>query len=227
MKVIKRLLTIALMALAGVSLASCATGGLKSSNSLGYGPVSMRAPYASYSQYFGYVSPDVKPDGKYKGKDVYYLYFWVPAVIDEVGISMYSPADKEPSDSDFKSPAYDAGMAKDKDAFFDTYIVLDRMDILDPTKIKDGGKVFSTLQTNDDDSEMPANPSGSHYNSLLRHVSEVSDPMKALVRGVYRIGFTSFRGNVQGSYIATIGTTIPGVKVAATLDELHKIVNEE
>nr|WP_232011707.1 LipL32 family surface lipoprotein [Moritella yayanosii] len=63
-----------------------------------------------------------------------------------------------------------------------------------------------------------ANPSGSSYNSLLRQVSEVSSPTKALVRGVYRISFTSFRSAIEGSFEATIDTNVPGVNIAASLE---------
>ena len=207
-----------------LSLVACGGGfTIKSSNQTG----PMRVPYTSVVKYFGYVSPDVKPDGKYKGKDVFYLYIWVPAVIDEAGVAMYSPSDLKPGESDFKHPAYDKGIASGPDKFFDTYLVLEKMKITDPTKIEAGGAVMSQLATNDDTSEIPANPSGRSYNSLLRHVSDTSNPLKALIRGVYRIGFTSFRGKVQGSYIAQVGTNIPGVKIAPSLKELHKMVNAE
>lgn len=139
---------------------------------------------------------------------------------------MYSPSDKKPGEKDFKHSVFDSGMSKDPQAYFDTFLVLERMDIIDPTKIKGGGKVFGELASNDDSSEMHANPGGQTYNSLLRHASEPNDPLKALVRGVYRITFTSFRGGVTGSYIATIGTNIPGVVVASSLEELHKLVNK-
>ena len=53
----------------------------------------------------------------------------------------------------------------------------------------------------------------------------MNNPSEALVRGVYRISFTSFRSNVEGSFEATIGTNVPGVKIAASLEELHELVN--
>lgn len=218
----------AAIALLGIGLAGCsAPGGLKSSNRVGIGPLGVSSPYASYATYYGYVSPDVRPAGTYKGKDAYYLYFWVPAVIDEVGVSMYSPSDKKPADAEFKSANYLAQIQKDPKAYFDTYLVLERMDIIDPTKIKNGGNAISTLEENDDTSELPANPGGLHYNSLLRAQTETSNPLKALVRGVYRITFTSFRGQVKGSYIATVGTNVPGVKIASSLAELHQMVNSQ
>ncbi len=212
-----------------VSMASsCSQTGLYSSNWEGFGPFTARTPYTSYVDYYGYVDSKVQPQGKYKGKDAYYLYLWVPAVIDEVGVSMKSPApaDEPPEEGAFKHPYFDTGVAADAEAYFDTYLALEKMDILEPEKIKDGGSVLGLLTTNDDNSDMGPNPGGSNYNSLLRHESEVSNPLKALTRGVYRIVFTSFRGNVKGSYVAQVGTNIPGSSIAATLEELHKAVNQ-
>lgn len=157
-----------------VFLAGCSGAQLKSSNATSLAGFEMRAPYVNYSDYFGYVNQSVKPDGKYKGKDAYYLYLWVPAAIDELGVSMVSPAPKEPKEGDFIHPNFNAGMEKSSEAFFDTYLALDRLQITDPTKIKDGGKVLQSLASNDDSSELDANPSGAKYNSLLRQVSDLS-----------------------------------------------------
>lgn len=209
------------------SLTACISTGpaLTSSNTQSVAGVEVHAPYLNYTNYFGYVDAKSKPQGKYKGKDAYYLYAWVPAVVDEIGVSMISPATSTPSKGDFKSETFIANEENTADKFFDTYIVLDRLAIIDPAKISQGGNVLSTLTYNDDSSELPANPSGSTYNSLLRQVSEVSSPTKALVRGVYRISFTSFRSAIEGSFEATVGTNVPGVKIAASLEELHALVN--
>jgi len=198
----------------------------KSSKTEGVGPLKVNLPYVKYEKYFGYVDTNVKPEGKYKDKDAYYLYLWVPAAIDELGVSMVSPAIDKPGKKDFVHSVFKKGMKKDKKAFFDTYLVLDKLDISDTKKIVNGGKVIKTLKTNDDSSELPKNPGGKKYNSILRHESKVSSPTESLVRGVYRISFTSFRGKVNGSYMATIGSNIPGIKVANSLEKLSKLVNK-
>ena len=205
---------------------SCAGNPLKSSNKKGFGPLSFSAPYMNYATYHGFVSPGASADGKYKGKKAYYLYFWVPAVIDEVGVSMVSPAKDMPSKDGFKNSIFDKAFAKDNKSFFDTFIALEKLAIIDSKKIKNGGRVLQELTSNDDSGELKANPSGSKYNSLLRHQSVVSNPLKALSRGVYRVSFTSFRGQVKGSYKAQIGTNIPGVKISDSLEGLHKLVNQ-
>lgn len=211
-----------------LSLTACmATGpALKSSISEGVAGLEARLPYANYSNYFGYVDKSIKPDGKYKNKDAYYLYAWVPAAVDEIGVSMMSPAVSKPSNADFVNANYTKKFGNDPKTYFDTYIVLDRMNIIDPANIKKGGKSLQTLTLNDDSSELPKNPGGQSYNSLLRQTTDINNPSKALVRGVYRISFTSFRSAVEGSFEATVGTNVPGVKIASSLDELHKLVNE-
>ncbi|MDB2387207.1 Lipl32 family lipoprotein [Shewanella sp.] len=209
------------------SLGACMSTGpaLKSSNSESVAGIEARVPYANYTNYYGYVDKKTEPQGQYKGKDAYYLYAWVPAAVDEIGVSMVSPAANKPAESDFVNELYTELNESNPDKFFDTYIVLDRLNILDTAKIKKGGESLQTLTYNDDSSELPANPGGRNYNSLLRQVSDINNPTKALVRGVYRISFTSFRGEVEGSFEATVGTNIPGVKIASSLEELHKLVN--
>jgi hypothetical protein len=57
----------------------------------------------------------------------------------------------------------------------------------------------------------------------MRISSETSNPTKALVMGLYRIGFTTFKtGEVQGSFIAQIGAVVklPGIKIAKDLESL-------
>ncbi|MFT7558426.1 MAG: hypothetical protein ACI93R_000320 [Flavobacteriales bacterium] len=224
----KLLKVIGLSAIAFTLTTGFSVGGndLKSSKKIKKGPVEISAPYAKYTKYYGYVDKNVTPEGKYQNKDAYYLYVWVPAAADEIGLSMISPAKGKAGKKDFKHSNFSVGMKADKKAYFDTYLVLDRMSLTDPAKIKDASKVLDTLAKNDDSSELPKNPGGSKYNSLLRHESQLGNPTKAIVRGLYRITFTSFRGSVQGSYLATIGTNIPGIKVAASLEELHAIVNK-
>lgn len=76
---------------------------------------------------------------------------------------------------------------------------------------------------------MPAQPSGSKYNSLMRITSDTSNPMKSLTMGLYRIGFTTYKkGEVQGSFLAQIGAPIklPGVAIAASADQLMASVKK-
>ena len=222
-------ITLLLAVLLAATFMSCGGGfySLKSSRYVTKMGKKFRLPYVKTVKYYGYINPDVKPQGKYRGKDAYYLYMWVPLAIDEVGVAMYSPAKSNPTKKDFVHPQFKENFEKAPDAYFDTYLALERMVVLQATKSKDA-KDASThkLSTNDDTSEIPANPGGRRYNSLLRVKTQTSNIAKALVRSVYRITFTSFRGNVEGSYLVQVGTNIPGVKIAASLERLHKLVNE-
>lgn len=69
---------------------------------------------------------------------------------------------------------------------------------------------------------MPAQPSVSRYNSLMRISGDTSNPTKSIVMGLHRIEFTTYKtGEVEGSFLAQIGAPIklPGVAIA------HKIEN--
>ena len=187
----------------------------------------IRVPYTSLVSYFGYVGADSKPDAVKDGKKYYYLYVWIPVAAPELGIRMISPVpdNEKPSATDFVSATYEKN-ATDKASYFDTWIALDKASgILSKDDIKAKAKTatYTTIDKNDDSGEMPANPGGSKYNSLMRITSEVSNPTKALTVGLYRIGFTTYKvGEVKGSFLAQLGApiSIPGVVIASTIDEL-------
>lgn len=188
----------------------------------------IRIPYTSMTSYFGYVGGDSKPDEEKGGKKYYYIYVWIPVAAPELGIRMISPVpeNEKPSASDFQSAVYEKNSA-DKTSFFDTWIAFDKASgIISAADIKAKAKSagWNNIDKNDDSGEMPANPSGSKYNSLMRITSEISNPLKALTTGLYRIGFTTYKtGDVKGGFLAQIGSpiSIPGIVIANTLDELQ------
>ncbi|MFT3743484.1 MAG: LipL32 family surface lipoprotein [Pyrinomonadaceae bacterium] len=188
----------------------------------------IRIPYTSVTSYYGYVGGDTKPDEEKGGKKYYYIYVWIPVAAPELGIRMISPVPdgEKPSATDFISSNFEKNAA-DKASYFDTWIAFDKASgIFSSADIKSKAKsaTWNTIDRNDDSSEMPANPSGSKYNSLMRLTSELSDPMRALTVGLYRIGFTTFKtGDVKGGFMAQIGSPInmPGMVVASSLDDLQ------
>ncbi|GAB6391407.1 MAG: Lipl32 family lipoprotein [Treponematales bacterium] len=213
------------------TVTSCATAGLPVFGAeLGkraVGPKVVRLPYTSVTSYFGYIKPGAEPDAVVEGRKTYFIYVWVPLVAPELGIRMISPVPKgaEPKEGDFVTAAYEAEGKTDTTHFFDTWIQLERADSV--LSVEDFSKVDSTNWTryasNDDSSEMPKNPRGLRYNSLMRVESEVSNPLKALVRGLYRVSFTTFkRGEVEGSFLAQVAAPIalPGIVMGATVDEV-------
>ena len=185
----------------------------------------IRIPYTDCISYYGYVAPGAQPDAVVNGKNMFFLYVWIPIVAPEIGVRMCSPAAGAPKAGDFVSPDYTANTS-DKTNYFDTWINFERAaDIINPEDIK--AKAASTswilYESNDDSGEMPKQPSGSKYNSLLRVTSSTSEPLKALVRGLYRVGFTTYKvGEVKGSFLAQVGAPIkiPGVVVAKDINSL-------
>ena len=186
----------------------------------------IRVPYTDIQSYFGYIKPGETPDEVKNGKKMYYVYVWVPVAAPEIGVRMISPVPEnlKPGPNDYVSDSYRANMSDTK-SFFDTWVTLERAEGI--LKIDHAAKPKSakwvTIYKNDDSGEMPAQPSGSKYNSLMRITSNPSDPMKSLVMGLYRIGFTTYKtGEVQGSFLAQIGAPVklPGVAIAANPADL-------
>jgi len=189
----------------------------------------IRVPYTDVISYYGYIKPGTAPDEERGGKKYYYLYVWIPAVAPEIGVRMISPVpDKmKPEASDVVSPDYEANKA-DNTSYFDTWISLEKASgvvSLNDIVAKGKSATWNIIDQNDDSGEMPSQPSGSKYNSLMRITSEVSNPLKALTIGLYRIGFTTYKvGEVKGSFLAQVGSPVklPGVKIANTFEGLTK-----
>ena len=191
----------------------------------------VRLPYTSVVNYFGYVQPGSQPDEVREGKKMYYLYLWIPVVAPEIGVRMISPvADlAKPADKgDFVDAAFKDKGGADKTNYFDTWVRVERcLTAINPEDITKPCSQWTNFGDNDDSAELPAQPSGNKYNSVLRITSTPSDPLKALVRGMYRIAFTTYKvGEVQGSFLAQVGAPValPGVGIAKTPAELNKIV---
>lgn len=191
----------------------------------------IRVPYMSMINYFGYVAPGSQPDEVKDGKKMYYLYLWVPIVAPEIGVRMLSPVAGvvKPAEKDFVDASF-AAMSSDA-AYFDTWVRVERcLTAISPDDITKPCSQWTTFGENDDSSELPAQPSGSKYNSVLRITSTPSDPLKALLRGLYRIGFTTYKvGEVQGTFLAQVGAPIelPGTAIARSPADLHKLVTKQ
>jgi len=162
------------------------------------------------------------------GKKFYYIYVWVPAVAPEIGVRMLSPVGKTKIKNAIKSEAYKENASSSD--YFDTYITLERSTILRKEDISEEGvknATWTRLASNDDSGEMPKQPNGSSYNSLLRYKSEVGNPTKALTTGLYRVGFTTYKtGVVKGTFLAEVAAPVklPGVAMAKTIEDLLKVL---
>lgn len=189
------------------------------------GPKTIKVPYTDKISYLGYASPG-NEDEVVDGKKFYYIYLWVPVVAPEIGVRMLSPVGKTKVKNAIKSKAYIENASSSD--YFDTYITLERSTIFKKEDISEEGvknATWTRLASNDDSGEMPKQPSGSSYNSLLRYKSETGNPTKALTTGLYRIGFTTYKtGEVKGTFLAEVAAPVklPGVVMAKTIEDLLK-----
>ena len=193
------------------------------------GPKKIAIPYTDVVSYLGYANLGSEDEIK-DGKKFYYIYMWIPIIAPEIGVRMISPAVTVKSKNITESKDYIEN--KDSSDYFDTYITLERSDIFlkdDISAESVANASWYTLARNDDSSEMPKNPGGRSYNSLLRYESDINDPLSALSVGLYRIGFTTYKtGEVSGTFLAQVGSPIklPGVGIAKTIEELEVQINE-
>lgn len=189
----------------------------------------IRAPYTDVNSYFGYVSPDAKPDEEKDGKKYYYVYVWIPIAAPEIGVRMMSPAPSnvKAKSGDVVTADYEKNKS-DNSKYFDTWIALEKAEgiiTMQDATSKGATANWNRVEQNDDSSEMPKQPSGNSHNSLLRATSDINNPKKALTVGLYRITFTTFKtGEVMGSFLAQIGSPVklPGIKMANKLEDLFK-----
>lgn len=219
------LLSISMIALLSVNLNAQKLGKFGSSIEKKVGPKTIKVPYTDVISYLGYAEQG-KEDEIKEGKKFYYIYVWVPLVAPELGVRMMSPVGKTKIKKPLKADNFDAN-ANSKE-YFDTYITLERSSIVTVDGISEEGvknAKWFTLSKNDDSGEMPKNPGGSSYNSLLRYKSVASDPLKALTVGLYRVGFTTYKkGEVKGTFLAQVAAPVklPGVAMDKTIDGLLK-----
>lgn len=228
----KLIITLGLMLalVMSVSVQAQKLGNFGSSVEKKIGPKTIRVPYLDQVSYLGYATVGTEDEVK-DGKKYYYIYIWVPLVAPELGVRMMSPA-KDMKLKDAKMSSDYKEHEGDSD-FFDTYITLEKSDISKKKEISAeavANATWTVLDRNDDSSEMPAQPSGSNYNSLLRYKSQTSDPLKALTAGLYRVGFTTYKtGEVKGTFLAQIAAPIkiPGIEMAKTIEELLELLAKE
>jgi len=188
------------------------------------GPKTVKIPYTDVTSYLGYAEPGNEDEIK-DGKKYYYIYVWIPLIAPELGIRMLSPVGKtKVNKKAIKSPEY---LSNKKSAdYFDTYITLEKSNILTKEQISKeavSSANWTLLSRNDDSGEMPKQPSGSSYNSLLRYKSQTNNPLKALTAGLYRIGFTTYKtGEVKGTFLAEVAAPIklPGVLMVKNVESL-------
>ena len=223
MKLLKISLTVAIILLTVGNSTAQKLKSFGSSIEKKMGPVTKKVPYTDVVSYLGYAAIDTEDEVR-DGKKFYYIYVWIPAVAPELGLRMVSPVGKMKVKNAIKGSGYDDNASSED--YFDTYITLERSDIITKDKISNAKNAkWNTLASNDDSSELHKQPSGNSYNSVLRYKSKVGDPVGALTTGLYRIGFTTYKtGEVKGTFLAEVAAPIklPGVVMAKTIEELKR-----
>ena len=187
----------------------------------------IKLPYLDMNSYYGYIDSEKSPDEVRGGKSYYYLYVWIPLAVPEIGIRMVSPipSKMKPKSKDFASETFKSN-SSERVKYFDTWISLEKAsNVVSKESAVNNFETheWNQISYNDDSSELPKQPSGNSYNSLLRKISDVNDPLNSLTVGLYRIGFTTYKkGKVEGSFIAQIGATIkiPGVMIVEDINKL-------
>jgi hypothetical protein len=224
-------LSLAVICVAMFVIASCSSlPGLKSSftvsKTVAGKTMTSELPYPTSINYYGFIKPGAKPDGMVDGrKKAYYLYVWVPAVIAEMSVRMISPTGEiaSPSSGDIVSDTFKKASSAEKKmpTWFDTWLRVERMAAIMPGQIVAGSKrSLQKLGDNDDGDRTYDEKRHQKYNSYLtiklpnppKTASDISkiDPKKLLVRGLYRIAFTTYkRGEVKGSFVASVGVMFP------------------
>jgi hypothetical protein len=229
-KTIILLSIVCLTAFSGLKVTAQKLDKFGSSTEKTVGPKTIRVPYTDVISYLGYAATGQEDEVK-DGKKFYYIYIWIPLAAPELGVRMMSPVSASYKN---KKAIVSELYSKNKGSkdYFDTYITLERSNIIDASKISEEAvksAKWVTFESNDDSGEMPEQPSGSSYNSLLRYKSDMNNPAKALTAGLYRVGFTTYKvGEVSGTFLAEVGAPIklPGVAMAKTIDELLKLINK-
>ncbi|RYF10218.1 MAG: hypothetical protein EOO40_05570 [Deltaproteobacteria bacterium] len=195
------------------------------------GGAMQRPTYTTLRSFFGYVVPGAEPDEVRDDKKLHYVYVWVPGVTPELGVRMLSPAKSYalPKEGDLVDAAFLAN--RGSDVYFDPWIRFERcVTAANPEDIVKPCANWVIFGDNDDADELPAQPNGNRGNALVRVRSSTDDPTHALVRGVYRVAFTTNKpGEVQGSYLLQVGAPLElhGLIIAGTPAELAQAIGDK
>jgi hypothetical protein len=167
--------------------------------------------YNKIVTYFGYADSLSKPDEVRNDTGYYHMYFWLSDSVAELAARMISPVPVVvmPDRGDLVSENYYAN-EKDKTYYFDPWISIERANGITEQKdiAKSKSSTWIQLGFNDDSNELFAQPSGNHYNSLIRIKRRNDIGQKPFTPGLYRVRFTAYKkGKVRGSYLLQIGTT--------------------
>ena len=169
-----------------------------------------RPPYMSQVGYFGHVGT-AQPSRMEAGQAKNDIYLWLPTSTPELGVRFLSQVNGHAKPNAARDTVEEAFSSNSSDkAHFDPAIAVSRclaaLELGDVTK---PCPQWVDLGDNDDSPEMPADADGKYTNSLVRIATHLDDPLKALVRGLYRVTFTAAKGSqLQGNYVMQLGAPV-------------------
>lgn len=184
-----------------------------------------RTPYASTRAWFGHLSSETAPDTAEGDAPLRYLYVWLPNAAPELGVRVVSPAAgwATPAADDLQGPGFADHAAAP--AGFDPTVTLERcVNAMNPEDLLVACDYWAALGENDDSTELPPPPeSKEKTNALVRVTSEPDEPLRALIRGLYRVGVWSAKGAPpDGTYWLQLGAArdVGRILIARTPAEL-------
>lgn len=159
-----------------------------------------QTPYPATRSWFGHLAADAQPDTAAEEPPLRYLYVWLPNAAPELGVRVVSPVVgwTVPSADDLQAPGYAEHAAEG--VGFDPQVTLERcVNAMNPEDLLVPCEYWAALGENDDSGELPPPPeSTAKIQALLRVTSEPDEPLRALIRGLYRVGVWSAKGTPPG-----------------------------
>jgi len=192
-------------------------------------PSSGKQPYASTVQYFGYLPSGASPDTAQGEEAAHSLYVWLPNATTELGVRVVSPVVgwTTRQEGDFADPGFDAH-ATDPTGF-DPQVRLERcLHAMNPEDLQSRCEEWALLGENDDSQELPPQgEKGPRSNALLRVTSDPDEPLRALIRGLYRVSLWAGKaGTPAGTWWLQLGSAreASGIQLARSREELLQLV---
>ena len=161
-------------------------------------------PYDHVAGYFDAILNDQPADSTDGKHNFYFLYFYVPVEVNEIGIRLISPvpAYASPQPGDFETDAYES--RKKQETYFNPGFVLEQRIVMNVESKEE--ITWVPIGKNNDSDELLAQPNGKHTNALLR-VHDTVYPA-----GIYRVRFFSeMDKDISASYLIQAGT-VPAIK---------------
>lgn len=209
-----------------------------------------RIPYVVLKSYLGYSDTTMSAVVK-NGKKIHYVYIWVPNTTREIGVRMVSPTTNVKISDPIIGDKYIANSSSDD--FFEPYITLEKSNASTLEMVSNAknqtwqilprndkeipsqeDEVNSILRYNSSPIKRKVPPTLQKKNDEIKLDSTKIDSTKIvkvkkiertrLTRGLYRVGFTSLKDEVEGTFLLQVGfsSKLKGIFMSRTIEGLQK-----